>query len=84
MDKSKELDFQFDNRPYLFVDMETGEKVKLQPNQVKDHYVEQMAKFKDDLRMRCLQYHIDFVEADIHEGFRPVLQSYLVKRSKML
>lgn len=84
VDKSKELDFEFENRPYLFIDMETGEKLKLQPNQVKDNYIEQMAKFKEALRMRCLQYHIDFVEADIHEGFRPVLQSYLVKRSKML
>ncbi len=84
VDKSKELDFEFDNRPYLFVDMETGEKVKLQPNQVKDNYIKQMNSFKNDLKMRCLQYRIDFVEADINEGFRPVLQSYLVKRSKML
>lgn len=84
VDKPKELDFEFDNRPYLFVDMETGEKVKLQPNQVKDNYIEQMNTFKDELKMRCLQYRIDFVEADINEGFRPVLQSYLVKRGKML
>ncbi len=83
VDKSKEVDFNFENRPYLFVDMETGEKIKLQSKQVKDHYVKQMADFKNALRMRCLQYQIDFIEADIHEGFRPILQSYLVKRSKM-
>ncbi len=82
-DKSLEEDFEFKNRPYLFVDMETGEKVKLQANQVKDYYVDQMKAFKDALRMKCLQYKIDFVEADINQGFRPVLQSYLVKRSKM-
>jgi len=29
------------------------------------------------------QQKIDFVEADINKGFRPILQSYLVKRSKM-
>lgn len=83
VDKSKEVDFEFDNRPYLFVDMETGEKVKLQSNQVKDHYIKQMADFKNELKLKCLQYRIDFVEADIHEGFRPILQSYLVKRGKM-
>ena len=82
-DKSLEQDFEFKNRPYLFIDMETGEKVKLQANQVKDHYVEQMKAFKDALRLKCLQYKIDFVEADIQQGFRPILQSYLVKRSKM-
>ena len=82
-DKSLEQDFEFKNRPYLFIDMESGEKVKLQANQVKDYYVDQMKSFKDALKLKCLQYKIDFVEADINEGFRPILQAYLVKRSKM-
>ena len=83
VDKSKELNFEFENRPYIFIDMETGEKVKLQSNQVKDYYKEQMAKFQEQLKVKCLQYKIDFVEADIHKGFKPILQAYLVKRSKM-
>jgi uncharacterized protein (DUF58 family) len=83
VDKAKEINFEFENRPYLFVDMETGEKVRLQSNQVKEYYIEQMAKFKEALKFKCLQYRIDFVEADINEGFRNVLQSYLVKRSRM-
>ncbi len=83
VDKAKELEFQFENRPYLFIDMETGEKVKLQPNQVKTHYIQQMKAFKDELMLKCLQYRIEFVEADIKKGFKPILQSYLVKRSKM-
>ena len=83
VDKSKEINFEFENRPYLFIDMETGEKVRLQSNQVKKHYIEQMAKFKEALKFKCLQYRIDFVEADINEGFRNILQSYLVKRSRM-
>lgn len=83
VDKSKELDFEFENRPYLFIDMETGERLRLQPNQVKNHYLSQMKKFVEELKFKCLQYQIDFVEADINKGFRPILQSYLVKRSKM-
>ena len=83
VDKSKEINFEFENRPYLFIDMESGEKVRLQSNQVKDYYVQQMAKFKEGLKFKCLQYRIDFVEADINEGFRNILQSFLVKRSKM-
>jgi len=83
VDKSKEIDFEFENRPYLFIDMESGEKVRLQSNQVKDYYIEQMAKFKEELKFKCLQYRIDFVEADINEGFRNILQAFLVKRSKM-
>ncbi len=83
VDKSKEIDFEFENRPYLFIDMESGEKVRLQSNQVKDYYIRQMAQFKENLKFKCLQYRIDFVEADINEGFRTVLQSYLVKRARM-
>ncbi|MFQ5448033.1 MAG: DUF58 domain-containing protein, partial [Saprospiraceae bacterium] len=83
VDKSLEIDFEFENRPYLFVDMETGEQLRLQPNQVKQHYVEQVARFKEELKFKCLQYQVDFVEADINAGFKPILQSWLVKRSKM-
>ena len=83
VDKSKEIEFEFENRPHVFVDIETGEKIRLQPHQVKDAYVEQVKKFQNDLKMKCLQYKIDFVEADINDGFKHVLQSYLVKRNKM-
>lgn len=83
VDQDKEVSFNFENRPYLFVDIETGEEVRLQSNQVKDYYVEQMKKFRDALRLKCLQYKIDFIEADINQGYKPILQSYLVKRSKM-
>ena len=83
VDKSKEIQFEFENRPYLFVDMETGEKLRLQPHQVKSHYLEQMNAFMEALKVKCLQYQIDLVEADIQQGFRPVLQAYLVKRNRM-
>ncbi len=84
IDKSKELDFEYDNRPYLFEDLETGEKIKLQSNQVKELYKEKMSAFMSELKMKCLQYQIDMFEADINAGFNHILQSYLVKRSKML
>jgi uncharacterized protein (DUF58 family) len=82
-DKSKELDFEFENRPYIFVDMESGEQVKLQPNLVKEYYIKQVAEFTAQLRMKCLQFKIDFVEADINKGFHQILQTWMVKRAKM-
>ena len=83
VDRSKEIDFDFENRPYEFIDIETGERLKLQPHQVKEQYIEQVRRFMEELKMRCLQYRIDFVEADIHAGFRTILQQYLVKRNRM-
>ncbi len=82
-DKSKELDFEFENRPYVFVDMETGEQVRLQPNQVKEYYIKQVTAFTEQLKLRCLQFKIDFVEADINKGFHQILQTWMAKRAKM-
>jgi len=83
VDRQKEEEFNFDNRPYLFVDVETGEQVKVHSNEVKEHYVQSMAVFKKELKSRCAQYRIDFVDADIHEGYRQVLLPYLIKRERM-
>ncbi len=82
-DKKLELDFKFENRPYQFIDVETGEMVKVHSNQVREIYLEKMNKFHHDLKLRCAQYKIDFIEADINEGYRQVLLPYLIKRQKM-
>ena len=82
LDKSKEMAFDFVNRPYRFVDLETGEQLKLTPNQVKESYVQQMQDFYQQLKLRCGQFKIDLVEADVNQGFRPVLLPYLMKREK--
>lgn len=83
LDHDKELDFAFDNRPYLFIDMETNEQIKLRPQEVRKAYLEHMTGFYERLKMKCLQYQIDFVAADQKAGFTPVLQAFLVRRGKM-
>jgi hypothetical protein len=82
-DKKLEESFEFENRPYIFVDMESGEEVKLHASEVKEHYTKELASFKQELKQKCGQFKIDFVEADIEEGFRQVLLPFLTKRSKM-
>ncbi|HMP29553.1 MAG TPA: DUF58 domain-containing protein [Saprospiraceae bacterium] len=83
MDEKHELEFEYENRPYLFIDMESGEEIKLQSNQVKELYVEKAIAYRESLKMKCLQYRIDFVETDINKGLDTILQTYLLKRSKM-
>lgn len=83
VDGKHEMEFEFENRPYRFIDMENGEEVRLQPNQVRGFYVEQMEKFKKNLQLKCAQYRIDFVEADINKDFTQVLLPYLSKRTKL-
>lgn len=82
-EKATEEEFKFDNRPYRFIDMESGEEVKIHPSEVRDTYISDMAAYRKELVLRCRQYNIDFVEADIKQGFRQVLMPYLVKRIRM-
>jgi uncharacterized protein (DUF58 family) len=82
-DKSKEVDFNFANRPYEFIDMETGAVLKAHTAKVKDAYLTQMSAYRQNLTLKCAQYKIDIVDADMNEGFDHVLQAYLIKRQKM-
>lgn len=83
IDAEMEYKFDLENRPYSLVDMETGEKMKLQPNQIKENYTKQIQAYFDDIELKCGQYAIDFMRADINEGFDKVLLKYLLKRQKM-
>lgn len=83
-DKKLELDFEFENRPYRFIDMETKEEIKLNPSQVKEFYLSKTLQYTETLKLKCGQFHIDFVEADINQGFEQILFSYLVKRNSLL
>ena len=82
-DKQTEVDFALDNRPYRLVDMETGEELKINATEIKEHYRKNIASFRNELKVRCGQYHIDLVDADINEGFQKVLMTYFLKRKKM-
>lgn len=82
-DKSKEVDFDFENRPYQFVDMETGAILKAHPAKVKEAYLAEINSYRNNLTLKCAQYKIDLVDADINSGFKQILQAYLIKRNKM-
>ncbi len=84
MDGSHEVGFEFENRPYEFVDMETGEKVKLQPQQIKEQYIARMADYRKMVEDRCHQYGVDRVEVDLSAPVEQVLYAFLLKRNKLL
>lgn len=83
-DKKQELDLEFENRPYHFIDVETKEEIKLNPTQVKEFYLKKITDYTNALKNKCGQFKIDFVEANINDGFSNVLQTYLVKRNAIL
>jgi len=81
MDKQTELDFDFENRPYKFVDMETGAQISLNPMDYKEIYRKLSGEFCNDLKNRCGMFDIDYVAADISKSFKEILIPYLLKRS---
>ena len=83
-DKGKELEFEWENRPYTFIDPETLEEIKLNPAGFKSKYLERVSEWKNALALRCGQYQIDWVEVDIQAGYEEVLLAYLLKRQKMV
>lgn len=82
-DKKQEVEFDYENRPYEFIDLETGEKLRMNSMQLKKDYVAKMHEYRKELALKCGQFGIDIVDADVHEGFHKVLLSYLIKRNKM-
>ncbi|UKM65930.2 DUF58 domain-containing protein [Flavobacteriaceae bacterium GSB9] len=81
-DKSKELEFNFDNKPKRFVDVETGEYINLYADSIKENYREAVKDYFTALRLKCAQYKIKYVEADINKGLNNILTTYLVERQK--
>ncbi|MCG8576520.1 MAG: DUF58 domain-containing protein [Flavobacteriales bacterium] len=84
MDKKHEMNLEFQNRPTTFIDLESGEKVKLHPGEIKKSFQKEVEELTNELKMKCTQFKIDFTEVDIREGVEFVLQQYLIKRSKII
>lgn len=83
-DGKQELAFEFEQRPYEFVDMETGEKVRIQSQHVKEQYIRQISEYRNLVAERCHQYRIDRVPVDLNEPVEQVLHTFLLKRNKLL
>lgn len=83
-DGKLEKDFEFDNKPKKFVDVETGEQINLFAENVKEQYKKEVDSYFNALKLKCMQYKIDYVPVDIREGFETVLISYLISRQRFL
>jgi uncharacterized protein (DUF58 family) len=83
-DGKLELDFDFENSPKKFVDVETGEQINLYATSVKKEYKTSVENYFNELKLKCMQYKIDYVPVDIHKGFNQILVSYLISRKRFL
>ena len=83
-DGKHELNFDFDNTPKRFIDIETGDHINLYADSIKDNYKAAIEGYFDRLKMKCMQYKIDYVGVDINQGFDQILTTYLISRKRFL
>ncbi|PIA78570.1 hypothetical protein BFR04_03280 [Gaetbulibacter sp. 4G1] len=84
IDKDKELKFDFDNKPKRFIDVETGEHINLYADSIKESYSKAVIDYFDALQLKCAQYKIKYVEADINKNFNNILTTYMIERQKFI
>ncbi|MCH2192906.1 DUF58 domain-containing protein [Kordia sp.] len=81
-DSEKEFNFDFDNKPKRFIDVESGEHIDIYADTVQENYQKAVSDYFLQLKMKCAQYKIKYVAADINEKFEKILLTYLVERQK--
>lgn len=81
--ESDEINLDLGQNPIQFVDLETGVKIKTQPELIQKEYKQTMYAFYQQLELSARKYKMDWVDASIEKGLYAVLSTYLRKRSQM-
>ena len=77
-----EIDFPY-RRLTDFIDMETNERVQVDPTYVRDEYRRQMREFINGYKRDCALQTIDYVQTDTSIPYDFMLFSYLGKRARV-
>ncbi|MFD0965162.1 DUF58 domain-containing protein [Pseudofulvibacter geojedonensis] len=84
LDYATEVNFNFDNTPKSFVDVETGEKIELYADNIKKVYQDRLKSYIKEVSLACANYNISYVSVDIAEKFDKILNTYLVERQRFV
>jgi uncharacterized protein (DUF58 family) len=80
LDKA-EIDFPF-REMIAFHDLESSERIQIDPAYVRDEYVAQFEAFLTDYRRACAEAQIDYVLADTTVPYDFLLSKYIAKRNR--
>lgn len=83
VDSDKEMSLDYDNRIHEFVDMETGERIKLNPANYQESYQKLVEAQEKKIKEKFEEYRVDYNRIDIQDSIDQVLLSFLIKRQKM-
>lgn len=82
IDSKTELNFDFDNAPRKFIDVESGEEIMIFAENIKEQYEKQATAYFKKVAMSCAQNNIRYVEVGVGENFEKILTTYLVEKQK--
>lgn len=80
LDKA-EIDFPFRDT-IAFHDLETNERIQIDPAYVREAYVAQMEQFVENYRRTCAEANIDYVLTDTSVPYDFMLSKYIAKRNR--
>lgn len=80
VDEKRELNFDFDNAPRKFIDVETGESVNLFAENIKETYEKNVESYFKKVAMTCAQNKIKYVPVNVGANFEKILTTYLVEK----
>jgi uncharacterized protein (DUF58 family) len=83
LDYKTEVNFEFDEVPKRFFDLESGAKIDLHTHQIQKEYKKSMLEFIQEVKLSCAKYKITYVEADVQNKFEKILSTYLVEKQKL-
>ncbi len=78
-----ELEFPF-KKILSFVDMETDERLQVDPRYVREGYVEEITEFVETYRRECGERNIEYVLTRTDEPYHRFLLNYLARRKAIL
>lgn len=82
IDGKTELNFDFDNAPRKFIDVETGEEISVFAENVKSTYEKNVADYFKKLALSCAQNKIKYVPVSVNEDFEKIMLTYLTEKQK--
>lgn len=82
IDGKTELNFDFDDAPRKFIDVETGEEISVFAENVKSTYEKNVADYFKKLALSCAQNKIKYVPVSVNEDFEKIMLTYLTEKQK--
>lgn len=80
IDQQTEVNFDFDNGPRKFIDVETNEEVNIFADNIKEIYQKEVQSYFKKIEMICIQNKIRYVPVNVGADFEKILTTYLIEK----